>query len=272
MGVSLRDQLVFITGASSGIGAACARALAAEGCRLLLAARREDRLRALAQELGPQPAGGAGAAQSSGVPVHVARLDVTDRAAVADFLAARPPEWRDVDILINNAGKALGLEKLPEGSLDDWDEMLDTNVRGLLYVDRAVIPGMVVRRRGHVVHIGSVAGHEVYPGGNVYCATKSAVDVITRGLRIDLVGSGVRVTTVDPGLVETEFSRVRFHGDEPRARAVYQGIEPLTPEDVADAVCYAVTRPPHVQVAEMILLAGQQASARDLHRGRPGPG
>lgn len=267
MPLSLQGRLAFITGASSGIGAACARALAAEGCRLLLAARRSDRLEALAREIVDGSNG-----RVPAEAVQVAALDVTNRVSVEGFLDTRPPSWRDIDILINNAGKALGLERLHEGSPDDWDEMIDTNVRGLLYVDRAVVPGMVARGGGHVVHIGSVAGHEIYPGGNVYCATKAAVDVLTRSLRIDLVGSGVRVTTIDPGLVETEFSRVRFHGDEARARSVYDGLTPLTPDDVADAVRWAVTRPPHVQVAEVILLAGQQASARDVHRTRPGTG
>lgn len=264
MAISLEGQLAFVTGASSGIGAACARALAGAGCRLLLVARGLERLEAFAATLRAAPGAAAPA-------VRTAALDVRDRAAVARFMAELPPEWRDIRILVNNAGKALGLDKLHEGSLDDWDEMIDTNVRGLLYLDRAVVPGMVERGVGHVVHIGSIAGHELYPGGNVYCATKSAVDAITRGMRIDLNGTGVRVTTVDPGMVKTEFSRVRFHGDAARADAVYAGIDPLTPEDVAEAVLYAVTRPAHVQVAEIILLAGNQASARDVVR-RPPPG
>lgn len=261
MGISLQGQLAFITGASSGIGAACARALAGAGCRLLLVARGLERLDAFAAQLRAE--------HGPDLALRTAALDVRDRAAVARFMTELPPEWRDIRVLVNNAGKALGLDKLHEGSLDDWDEMIDTNVRGLLYVDRAVVPGMVERGVGHVVHIGSIAGHELYPGGNVYCATKFAVDAITRGMRIDLNGSGVRVTTIDPGLVETEFSLVRFHGDEARARAVYQGIEPLTPEDVADAVLYALTRPAHVQVAEVILLAGNQGSARDVLRRTP---
>ena len=262
MAISIAGELAFVTGASAGIGAACARALAGAGCRLLLVARRLDRLDAFAAQLRR--------AHGPGLALRTASLDVRDRAAVEAFVAGLPPEWRDIRILVNNAGKALGLDKLHEGSPDDWDEMIDTNVRGLLYVDRAVIPGMVARGVGHVVHIGSIAGHELYPGGNVYCATKFAVDALTRGLRIDLNGTGVRVTTIDPGLVETEFSVVRFHGDEARARAVYQGIEPLQGEDVADAMLYAVTRPAHVQVAEVILLAANQASARDVVRRAPG--
>jgi 3-hydroxy acid dehydrogenase/malonic semialdehyde reductase len=253
---SLEGRTALVTGASSGIGDATARLLAREGARLLLAARRFDRLERLAAEL----------ASAHGVETYPVALDTTDRAATLGLLDALPPEWRAVDILVNNAGKALGLSKLHEGDVDEWEEMLDTNVKGLLYVDRAVIPGMVARGFGHVVHVGSVAGHEVYPGGNVYCATKSAVDALTRALRIDLTGSGVRVSTVDPGLVETEFSLVRFGGDAERAAIPYRGIDPLTPLDVAEVILFIVTRPRHVQVAEVILLAGDQASARDFHR------
>jgi 3-hydroxy acid dehydrogenase/malonic semialdehyde reductase len=253
---SLDGRTALVTGASSGIGDATARLLAREGARLLLAARRFDRLERLATDL----------AAEHGVETRALALDTTDRAAALGVVDALPAEWRAIDILVNNAGKAVGLSKLHEGDVDDWEEMLDTNVKGLLYVDRAVIPGMVAQGSGHVVHVGSVAGHEVYPGGNVYCATKSAVDALTRALRIDLNGTGVRVSTVDPGLVETEFSLVRFKGDAGRAALPYRGIDPLTPADVAEVILFIVTRPRHVQVAEVILLAGDQASARDFHR------
>ncbi len=249
-------RLVFITGASSGIGEACARAFAAGGDRLLLAARRLDRLEALAREL----------ADAHGTEVHAARLDTTDRKAVEGFLPGLPAAWRSVDILVNNAGKAVGLDPLQAGNADDWDEMIDTNVKGLLYVDRAVLPGMVERGRGHVIHIGSIAGQEAYARGNVYCATKFAVDAITKGGRLDLNGTGVRMSSVDPGLVETEFSLVRFKGDGDRARKPYEGVDPLTAADVADAVLYVANRPAHVNVAQIVLLAADQASATTIFR------
>ncbi|MDZ4804625.1 MAG: SDR family NAD(P)-dependent oxidoreductase [Candidatus Eisenbacteria bacterium] len=252
----LAGRLALITGASSGIGAATARAFHREGARLVLVARRLERLEALAKEL----------VASGGGDVVVCRLDTTDRSAVGSILGELPEPFRDIDILINNAGKALGLDKLQDGNPDDWDEMIDTNVKGLLYVDRAIVPGMVARGRGQVVHIGSIAGHEVYPSGNVYCATKAAVDALTRSLRLDLNGTGVRVSTVDPGLVETEFSIVRFKGDAERASRPYNDLEPLTPEDVAEAILFTVSRPAHVNVAEIILLARHQAGTRDFFR------
>ncbi len=253
----LAGQLALITGASSGIGAATARAFHREGARLVLAARRLDRLEALAKEL--ISSGGAG-------DVVVCKLDTTDREAVAEIMSQLPEPFREVDILVNNAGKALGLSSMQEGDIDDWDEMIDTNVKGLLYVDRAVVPGMVARGRGHVVHIGSIAGHEIYPNGNVYCATKAAVDALTKSLRLDLNGTGVKVSTVDPGLVETEFSLVRFKGDAERAKRPYTDLEPLAPEDVAEAILFTVSRPAHVNVAEIILLARHQAGTRDFYR------
>ncbi len=189
-----------------------------------------------------------------------------DQPAVAAAIAGLPPEWTEIDVLVNNAGLSRGLDKLHEGLLSDWEEMIDTNVKGLLYVSRAVIPGMVARGRGHVINIGSIAGHDVYPGGNVYCATKFAVNALSRGLRMDLVATPVRVSTVDPGMVETEFSRVRFHGDDERASKVYQGIAALSPEDVAEAVLFCATRPPHVSIAEMIVMPTAQASTMLAHR------
>ncbi|HEX8455026.1 MAG TPA: SDR family oxidoreductase [Longimicrobium sp.] len=247
---------VLITGASAGIGAACARAFAREGARLVLAARRTERLEALAEEL----------RTAHGTESHLIALDVRDAQAVASALGGLPAEWAEVDVLVNNAGLGRGMEKLQEGTPADWDEMIDTNVKGLLYTTRALVPGMVERGRGHVVNLGSVAGHEVYPGGAVYCATKHAVDAITRGLRMDLLGTGVRVSTVDPGMVETEFSVNRFRGDEERARRVYAGMTPLTPDDIADAVVWCATRPPHVNIDEIILKPTDQASATLVHR------
>jgi serine 3-dehydrogenase len=254
--LSLYKKVVLITGASSGIGRACARRFAAAGARLILAARRGERLSALAAAL----------KNRYGASCRVWRLDVRDRRDVEAGIEALPGSWRGIDVLINNAGLSRGLEKLHEGSVQDWEEMIDTNVKGLLYMSRAVIPGMVTRKRGTIVNIGSIAGHETYPGGAVYCATKRAVGALTAGLRMDLVDTPLRVCTVDPGMVETEFSLVRFHGDRARAKKVYAGLLPLSAEDVADAVLYCVTRPPHVQVAEIILLHAAQAGATLVHR------
>lgn len=247
---------VLITGASSGIGEATARAFATAGARLILAARRADRLQSLAAEL----------AEAQGTESHLVPLDVRNAGVVTRMLEDLPEAWAGIDVLVNNAGLSRGLEKVHEGSIQDWDEMVDTNIKGLLYVTRAVLPGMVARGRGHVINLGSIAGHEVYPGGAVYCATKHAVGAITKGLRIDLLGTPVRVTTVDPGMVETEFSLVRFHGDSERADRVYEGLQPLTANDVADAILHAATRPPHVNIDEILVMATAQASATRVHR------
>lgn len=252
----LQGSIALITGASSGIGAATARALAAEGARLILAARRSDRLAALAAELESGP----------GATVLAMEVDVRDRQQVETQLGNLPAEWRAIDLLVNNAGLSRGLDKLHEGSHEDWEEMLDTNVKGLLYVTRAVVPGMVSRGKGHVINLGSIAGHEVYPNGNVYCASKHAVDALTKGLRIDLNGTGVRVSTVDPGMVETEFSVVRFHGNTERAAGVYRGLTPLSADDVAEAIVWCASRPAHVNVAEIILFPTDQSSATVVHR------
>jgi serine 3-dehydrogenase len=254
---SLKDRIVFVTGASSGIGRACARAFAGAGARLLLCARRVERLQALTDELG--------------IPARVFQLDVRDRAAVGQAVDALPEEWRAIDVLVNNAGLSRGLTKLHDYDLTDIDEMVDTNVKGLLYVTRAVAPGMVARARGHIINIGSIAGHWTYPNGAVYCATKAAVKSISEGLKMDLLGTPVRVTSVDPGLVETEFSVVRFHGDAERARKVYEGLKPLTPEDVAETVLFCATRPPHVNINDVVMMATAQASATLVHR-QPLPG
>ncbi len=248
----LKDTIVFVTGASSGIGMATARRFAAAGCRLLLAARRRERLEELRRSFQTE--------------THLLQLDVRDRAAVASQIAALPKPWSEIDILINNAGLSRGLDKLHEGNQDDWDEMIDTNVKGLLYVSRAVIPGMVQRNRGQIVNIGSIAGHELYPGGNVYCASKHAVNALTRGLLMDLADTPIRVCTIDPGLVETEFSQVRFHGDTERAAKVYQGYQPLSGEDIAESIFWVCSRPPHVQIAEMIVLPTAQGSAMVVHK------
>jgi len=256
MGFELRRKCVLVTGASSGIGRECARAFAAHGSRLLLVARRSDRIDALAGEI----------QQQYGVKTLTSSLDVRDRSAVEGWLSGLPESWREIDVLVNNAGLSRGIEPLQRGDIGDWEEMIDTNVKGLLYVTRTVLPGMVERGRGHVINIGSIAGHEVYPGGNVYCATKHAVTALNRGLAIDTLGTGVRVSSVDPGMVETEFSVVRFHGDRKRAAGVYAGLDPLTPGDVAEAVVFCATRPPHANVREMILMPSAQAAAVHAHR------
>ena len=255
----LKGQTALVTGASSGIGRACAEALARAGCRLILAARRRDRLERLAAEL----------LRAHGAATLALELDVRDRAAVDSALRRLPDGWAEVDLLVNNAGLSRGLEKLPDADPADYEEMIDTNVKGLLWVSQAILPGMVARDRGHVVNIGSIAGHQVYAGGSVYCATKHAVGAITQGLRLDLLGTRVRVSTVDPGMVETEFSLVRFHGDAPRADQVYTQFPPLGPADVAEAVLWCVTRPWHVNVAEIILMPIDQAAVYGSHpRGR----
>ena len=258
--VSLRDRVVLVTGASSGIGAACARAFAPSGARLAIVARRGERLAELAAEL----------SASGATAVLPIVLDVRNRQAVADTLGALDAGWREIEVLVNNAGLSRGLSALQAGEIDDWEEMIDTNIKGLLYVDRAVVPGMVERGCGTVVHSGSIAGRQLYPGGNVYCATKHAVRALTDGLRLDVLGSGVRVTSIDPGLVETEFSEVRFHGDRERARSVYRGLTPLTAEDVAEVVVFAATRPPHVDLAEVLVLPTAQASTTHVHRAPAG--
>jgi 3-hydroxy acid dehydrogenase/malonic semialdehyde reductase len=245
-------KTILITGASAGIGEACARKFAKEGWRLILAARRGDRLKEMAVSLKAQ--------------VHTIELDVRDRYAVEDAIKNLPKEWQTIDVLLNNAGLSRGLNPVQEGNPEGWDEMIDTNVKGLLYVSRAVLPNMVKRKSGHIINIGSIAGHDVYPKGNIYCATKHAVDAITKGMRLDLNGTGVRITTVDPGLVETEFSQVRFYGDTERAKVTYQGYTPLKGDDIADAVYWATSRPAHVQIAEIIIMPTDQASVNVLNK------
>ncbi len=254
--VSLKNNIVCITGASSGIGASCAAAFAREGCKLILVARRRSRLDEMAKLL----------ADEHGIKVFTGELDVRKQTAVEVFFDSLPHDWKPIDILVNNAGLSRGLVKLHEGKIEDWDEMIDTNVKGLLYVTRAVLPSMVERNSGMVINIGSIAGHQTYPAGNVYSATKFAVAGITRSMKMDLLGTAVRVTSVDPGLVETEFSEVRFRGDKQRAAKTYTGIRPLRPEDVADAVVYCATRPLHVNIAEVTMTSVDQASVTMVHR------
>lgn len=253
----IKDKIVFVTGASSGIGEACARIFAQNGNKLLLCARREDRLKELSQEL----------ESNFGTDIFTFQLDVRNREDVEKAIDSLPEKWKEIDILINNAGLARGLSKLHEGLIDDWDEMIDTNVKGLLYISRKIIPGMVQREKGDIINIGSIAGHEVYPGGAAYCASKHAVDALTKGLRMDLLGTPLRVCTVDPGLVETEFSIIRFHGNKEKADNVYQGMRPLTGSDVAETVFYCASRPPHIQIAEVIMFPTAQRSATMVHRG-----
>lgn len=248
------QRIAVITGATSGIGLATAQAFAAQGINLILCGRRADRLQSIETEL------------SALVKVHTLCFDVRDRAAVAQAFESLPEVWQNIDILINNAGNAHGLSPIQDGDLDDWDAMLDINVRGLLYVSKAIIPTMVSHQSGHIVNIGSIAGRAAYPNGNVYCASKSAVASLTEGMRQDLNPYGIKVTAIDPGMVETEFSLVRFKGDEARADAVYKGLTPLSAADVADAILYAVTRPAHVVVADMLLLPTAQASATIVKR------
>ena len=253
---NLKNKIVLITGASSGFGYQTAVEFAKNGSKLIIAARRLQKLKELVSML----------KKKYNTEVHTIALDVRKKADVNKAIKALPAKWKNIDILVNNAGLSRGLDKLHEGSLKDWDEMIDTNVKGLLYVSRAVIPLMVKNNRGHVINIGSIAGHEVYPKGNVYCATKHAVNALTNGMRLDLVDTNIRVTTIDPGLAETEFSIVRFRGNVNKAKSVYSGIDPLTPANIADAVIYAASRPENVVIAEMIVVPNKQASGQVVHR------
>lgn len=248
-------RIALITGASSGIGEACARKFAEGGYSLILTARRAEKLAELKAEL-----------EAEGTKVKTLTFDVRDAEAAETAVDSLEPEWRKIDVLINNAGLALGLDKEYEGDPDDWNTMIDTNIKGLLTMTRLIVPGMVERNEGHVINIGSVAGDAAYPKGNVYCATKAAVKTITDGLRIDLAETAVRVTNLKPGLVETNFSNVRFHGDNQRADNVYKGITPLTGADIADVAFYAASAPKHVQIAEVLILATHQASGSVIYR------
>ncbi|MDQ7799204.1 MAG: SDR family oxidoreductase [Candidatus Edwardsbacteria bacterium] len=252
----LKNKIVLITGASSGIGQASAVELAKHGAKLILAARRKERLEELKFQL----------EKEYQVKVYLIILDVRNQKDVQKAVDGLPAEWANIDILLNNAGLSRGLEKIQEGVIQNWEEMIDTNIKGLLYVTRAVMPGMVKRNSGHIVNIGSIAGHEVYPGGNVYNATKFAVKALNKAMRLDVFGTNIRVTSIDPGMAETEFSLVRFHGDSERAAKVYQGVRPLTARDIAQAVVWSCSRPPHVNIEQMIITATDQAAAAMVNR------
>ena len=252
----LSDKIVFITGASSGIGKACAFEFASEGANLILAARRLKNLKDLEESL----------KQKFGIKVHSIQLDVRNKEKTEESITSLPDELKNVDILINNAGLARGFDKLYEGNIDHWEEMIDTNVKGLLYVTRFILPLMVKRKSGHIINIGSIAGHEVYVNGNVYCATKFAVNALTKSIRADVLDKNIKVSEVDPGMVLTEFSNVRFSGDEQKAEKVYEGFIPLTPEDVAGTVLFCATRPRHVNINEIILMPTAQASSTQVYR------
>ena len=249
------NKVVLITGATSGIGLACARKFAANGDRVILTGRNESRLADIKKEL-----------EGKGSDVLTLTFDVRDREKALKYMEALPAEWQEIDVLVNNAGLALGLEPEFEGNLDDWETMIDTNIKGLLTMTRLVVPGMVQRNRGHIINVGSVAGDAAYAGGNVYCATKAAVKALSDGLRIDVANTAIRVTNLKPGLVETNFSNIRFHGDNDRAANVYKGIKPLTGDDIADVAVYAANAPEHVQIAEVLILATHQASGSVIVR------
>ena len=249
------NKIVFITGATSGIGLGCARKFAANGDKLILTGRNATRLSEISGEL-----------KAQGTQVLTLQFDVRDRDAAQEAIESLPAEWSKIDVLVNNAGLALGLEPEYEGDFSDWDGMIDTNIKGLLTMTRLIVPGMIERNSGHIINIGSVAGDAAYAGGNVYCATKAAVKALSDGLRIDVASTAVRVTNLKPGLVETNFSNVRFHGDTDRAAKLYQGIKPLTGDDIADVAVYAANAPAHVQIAEVLILATHQASGSVIVR------
>ena len=250
------SKIALITGATSGIGAACAHTFALQGYQLIIIARRDNLLTALAKEL----------VGKYGVKVKTLQADVRDKENINYVLETLPHELKAVDVLINNAGLSRGLDPIDKGDTDDWDAMIDTNIKGLLYVTKIVSGWMVARNSGHIINIGSIAGKEVYPNGNVYCATKHAVDALNKGMRIDLLPHGIKVTAIHPGMVETEFSIVRFKGDEARAKKVYDGFEPLIADDIADAIWYAVSRPAHVNINDMLIMPTAQATGTVVKR------
>jgi len=252
----LKNKLVFITGASSGIGAACAKHFAQAGAKILLCARHTKKLETLASQL----------QKEYGTETHCFALDVTQLDQVQNCLNNLPAPWKAIDILVNNAGLAAGLDTVAEGNIQDWEAMINTNVKGLLYITRTLLPGMIQRKSGHIINLGSIAGHQVYPKGAVYCATKAAVKSISEGLRLDLFGTPIRVSSVDPGAVETNFSVVRFKGDAQKAAAVYEGIEPLTADDIAETIVFCASRPPHVNISEVVIMPTAQASATMMYR------
>lgn len=256
MAIVLREKTVLITGASSGIGESCAYAFAKEGANLILVARRENRLNEVAQKC----------MEKYEVRVCTVELDVRDREKTRNALTDLPDGFSNIDVLVNNAGLSRGLEPLQRGNYVNWEEMIDTNIKGLLWVSEVILPGMIERGEGLIINIASVAGRQAYPNGNVYCATKAAVRMLSETLQFDVNGTGVRVTNIDPGLVETEFSLVRFRGDEERAATVYKGYQPLSGEDVAESVIFCATRPPHVSIHDMLIMPTAQASTQVVHK------
>lgn len=252
--MQLKNKIALITGATSGIGRATAYLFAESGAKLILCGRRKERLQTIAEEL------------SQKTEVHTLQFDVRDKENVFKNIEGLPEAFSNIDILINNAGNAHGLDSIQNGNVDDWDAMLDINVKGLLYMTKAVLPVMLKNNSGHIINIGSTAGKEVYPNGNVYCASKHAVDAINQGMRLDLNGKGIRVGSINPGLVETEFSEVRFKGDINRAEKVYQNFTPLRPEDIADIILFAVSRPPHVNIADLTVMCLDQASSTIVNK------
>ena len=252
----LKNRIVFITGASSGIGMACAELFAKEKANLILSARRLDRIKNLAKRL----------EKENKIKIKCVELDVRNYDEVKKAIDSFDNSWKKIDILINNAGLSRGLDKIYEGKKEDWDEMIDTNIKGLAYVTRHVLPLMIKRKKGHVINIGSTAGHEVYPNGNIYAATKFAVNALSQSTRLDVLDKGIKVTSVDPGMVETEFSTVRFRGDKERAKNVYKGLKPLGPEDVAEAVLFCATRPKEVNINQIIITPLAQASSTQVYR------
>ncbi|MCJ0742865.1 SDR family oxidoreductase [Pedobacter montanisoli] len=249
-------KIALITGATSGIGEACAHTFAEQGYHLILIARREQLLEKLAETL----------KQKHQIEVKKIQADVRDKENISYVLETLPAHWKEVDVLVNNAGLSQGLDPIDKGNTDDWDTMIDTNIKGLLYVTKAVSGWMVERKKGHIVNIGSIAGKEVYANGNVYCATKHAVDALNKGMRIDLLPHGIKVTAINPGMVETEFSIVRFKGDTGRAKKVYDGLEPLIAQDIADAIWFVVSRPPHVNINDMLIMPTAQANGSIVNR------
>jgi NADP-dependent 3-hydroxy acid dehydrogenase YdfG len=247
----MNSKIALITGATSGIGAACAHMFAQQGYRLILVGRRSNLLDENSNHL----------KDKYGVEIQTLVADVRDKKVISEALESLPEEWKKVDVLINNAGLSQGLDPIHKGDTDDWDTMIDTNVKGLLYVTKVVSNWMIPHKSGHIINIGSIAGREVYPNGNVYCATKHAVDALNKGMRIDLLPYNIKVTSIDPGMVETEFSLVRFKGDQERAKGVYKGLQPLHAQDIADAIWFVASRPAHVNINDMLIMPTAQASA-----------
>ncbi len=254
--LSLKGKTVFITGASAGIGKATAVGFAKAGSRVILCARRDKILKDFQQEI----------KDKYGIESLIFYLDVRHWESVKKAIEHLPAEWQEIDILINNAGLSRGMNKIHEGEVRDWDEMIDTNIKGLIHITKAVLPGMIKRNEGHIVNLGSIAGHEVYTGGNVYCATKHAVRALSNSFRLDVFGTNIRVTCISPGAVETEFSVVRFHGDKNKADQVYKGMTPLTAEDIADTIIYSCSRPKHVNISEILIMPTDQAAASVVNR------